>query len=91
MFFTADTLHPLRQVLAKLSILSLELHELGREVGNLPGGGKDRLQKQSNEEQMKIIIRLSQHLTARRQALARGLLGRRIALEVNRRRNKSKF
>ena len=43
-------LHSLRKVLAKLRILSLELHELGREVGDLPGGGKNRLQNKSNEE-----------------------------------------
>ena len=42
--------HPLGQVLSKLSILSLELHELGREVGDLSGGGKNRLQSKSNNE-----------------------------------------
>ena len=38
-----------RHVLAKLRVLSLELHELGREVGDLPGGGKDRLQNKQVE------------------------------------------
>ena len=42
--------HPFRYILPKLSILSLELHELGREVGDLSGGGKNRLQKGSNKE-----------------------------------------
>ena len=48
---------PLRQVLAKLSIFSLDLHELGRKVRNLPRGGEDWLQ--DNQMKSRSNTRLS--------------------------------